>query len=282
MVIVGDGECGKTCLVTRMSTGNFVDIGYIPTVFETELVSVNTGKENVELIMFDTAGQEDYDRLRPFSYTDVDVVLICFSLAEQNTLTNVVENWSPEIRYFCGDVPVILVGNKKDLRDAESSLSSSSKGSLSASSSSGETAAVSEGKTNRDQSASDTHTTAKSHSVTLRSSEDPAEILVADINTDSMRDCSINERPRSSLYSYSSKCEFHASAPVKHSEGVQIARRIGAMAYFETSALTGDNVEELLLATTKAAVLGTKKSKKFKPFTNTMASWKSLGALSPK
>ena len=57
MVIVGDGECGKTCLVTRMSTGNFVDIGYIPTVFETEVVNVNTGKENVELVIFDTAGE---------------------------------------------------------------------------------------------------------------------------------------------------------------------------------------------------------------------------------
>ena len=57
MVIVGDGECGKTCLVTRMSTGNFVDIGYIPTVFETEVVSVNTGKEKVEIVMFDTAGK---------------------------------------------------------------------------------------------------------------------------------------------------------------------------------------------------------------------------------
>lgn len=57
MVIVGDGACGKTCLVTRMTTKDFVDVGYVPTVFETDVIDVNTGKETVELLIFDTAGK---------------------------------------------------------------------------------------------------------------------------------------------------------------------------------------------------------------------------------
>ena len=232
-------------------------------------------------------GQEDYDRLRPFSYSDVDVVLICFSLADQDTLTNVVDNWSPEIRYFCGDVPVILVGNKKDLREAESSLTSS-KRSLVSEYGGNEDIHSEESQTEGscDRSKTDNSETNAPRSTPEASQESGERDVRHGSISPSLKVCSDGAtgsdivRPVSSLYV--AKPVFHASAPVKHSEGVQIARRIGAMAYFETSALTGDNVEELLLATTKAAVLGAKKSKKFKPFTNTMASWKSLGALASK
>lgn len=48
--------------------------------------------------LFDTAGQEDYDRLRPLSYPNTDVALICFSLNDADTLMNVVEKWAPEVR----------------------------------------------------------------------------------------------------------------------------------------------------------------------------------------
>ena len=70
----------------------------------------------VELALWDTAGQEDYDRLRPLSYPDTDVILICFSIDSPDSLQNVVEKWTPEVRHFCPKVPVILVGNKRDLR----------------------------------------------------------------------------------------------------------------------------------------------------------------------
>ena len=73
--------------------------------------------------MFDTAGQEDYSRLRPFSYGDTDVMLICFALDNPDSLENVLLNWLPEVRYFCGNVPILLVGNKKDLRRLDASSS---------------------------------------------------------------------------------------------------------------------------------------------------------------
>ena len=70
--------------------------------------------------MFDTAGQEDYDRLRPLSYPDTSVVLICFSVDSPVSASSVVEKWIPEVRHFCGQCPIILVACKKDLRnDAE-------------------------------------------------------------------------------------------------------------------------------------------------------------------
>ena len=73
----------------------------------------------VELALWDTAGQEDYDRLRPLSYPDTDVILMCFSIDSPDSLENIPEKWTPEVKHFCPNVPIILVGNKKDLRHDE-------------------------------------------------------------------------------------------------------------------------------------------------------------------
>lgn len=63
-----------------------------------------------------STGQEDYDRLRPLSYPDTDVILMCFSIDSPDSLENIPEKWTPEVRHFCPTVPIVLVGNKKDLR----------------------------------------------------------------------------------------------------------------------------------------------------------------------
>ena len=71
------------------------------------------------MALWDTAGQEDYDRLRPLSYPDTDVILMCFSIDSPDSLENIPEKWTPEVKHFCPNVPIILVGNKKDLRNDE-------------------------------------------------------------------------------------------------------------------------------------------------------------------
>jgi len=77
----------------------------------------------MELALWDTAGQEDYDRLRPLSYPDSDVVLICYSVDDPDSLTNVAEKWWPEVRHFCPYVPIVVVGNKVDLRPDDAIIS---------------------------------------------------------------------------------------------------------------------------------------------------------------
>ncbi len=47
--------------------------------------------KHVELALWDTAGQEDYDRLRPLSYPDSHVILICFAVDSPDSLDNVQE-----------------------------------------------------------------------------------------------------------------------------------------------------------------------------------------------
>lgn len=51
----------------------------------------------MELALWDTAGQEDYDRLRPLSYPDTDVILMCFSVDSPDSLENIPEKWTPEV-----------------------------------------------------------------------------------------------------------------------------------------------------------------------------------------
>lgn len=116
LVIVGDGACGKTCLLIVFSKGQFPEV-YVPTVFENYVADVQVDGRQVELALWDTAGQEDYDRLRPLSYPDSNVVLICFSIDLPDSLDNVQEKWIAEVMHFCQGVPIILVGCKVDLRD---------------------------------------------------------------------------------------------------------------------------------------------------------------------
>ncbi|KAJ3558626.1 hypothetical protein NM688_g809 [Phlebia brevispora] len=92
---------------------------YVPTVFENYVTQVNFDGKVVELALWDTAGQEEYDRLRPLSYPESDVILIVFSIDFPVSLANVQDKWYPEVAHFCEGTPLILVGTKTDLRKDE-------------------------------------------------------------------------------------------------------------------------------------------------------------------
>lgn len=121
LVIIGDGACGKTCLLMVFSKDYFPDV-YVPTVFENYVADIVVDGRQVELALWDTAGQEDYDRLRPLSYPDTHVILMCFSIDSPDSLHNIAEKWTPEVKHFCPSIPIILVGNKKDLRTDETTI----------------------------------------------------------------------------------------------------------------------------------------------------------------
>jgi Rho family protein len=106
----------------------------VPTVFENYVTDCRVDGRSVQLALWDTAGQEDYERLRPLAYSKAHVLLIGFSVDTPDSLSNVKHKvrrglpnvqyqslifgqWIEEANERCPGVPIILVGLKKDLRE---------------------------------------------------------------------------------------------------------------------------------------------------------------------
>ncbi|KAL7717347.1 Rac family small GTPase 3b [Entamoeba marina] len=118
LVVVGDGAVGKTSMLISYSTNTFPD-EYIPTTYDNISVNVLVDGAPISLGLWDTTSNEDYDRLRPLSYPQTDVFLICFSTVYLPSYDSVESKWVPEISYHCPDTPFLVIGTKKDIRDGD-------------------------------------------------------------------------------------------------------------------------------------------------------------------
>lgn len=116
--VVGDGTVGKTTLLLSYITQAFIT-EYTPTVFDNFSAIEEVNGEVINVILWDTAGQDDYAQIRTTCYSSCkyDVFLLCFSVIHKDSFDNIKYKWLPELKQNSPGTPFILVGTKADLRD---------------------------------------------------------------------------------------------------------------------------------------------------------------------
>ena len=116
-VLVGD--CNKSAVLISYTNDSALTDDYVPTVFDNYTTNIKVNNESIRLTLCDTAGQEEYDRLRPLTYPGTDIFLVIFSIKSRSTLCSAQTKWIPEIKHHCPNIPFILVGTESHLRNNE-------------------------------------------------------------------------------------------------------------------------------------------------------------------
>ncbi|KAM0431300.1 hypothetical protein ACHAPT_005273 [Fusarium lateritium] len=130
LVIVGDTLSGKSLLLHHQAYGNISKVAHLAEaagLMETFYTTVTLAGVSVEMTMADSPGQMDYDRLRPMVYPNSDVVVMVFDKSIPDCFDNLDEQWICEVCHFLPNVPIILVGNKKDLEHDPRAIQEASK-----------------------------------------------------------------------------------------------------------------------------------------------------------
>lgn len=109
---------GKTCMLITYQSKQFPE-EYVPTVFDNWGVKLEVDGVTHEITLWDTAGQEDYERLRPLSYPNTKCFLLCYSISSKSSFDNIVQKWYPELKHHCPKVPILLIATKCDLRGTD-------------------------------------------------------------------------------------------------------------------------------------------------------------------
>ncbi|XP_078491934.1 GTP-binding nuclear protein Ran-like [Ciona intestinalis] len=116
LVLVGDGGVGKTTFVKRHLTGEF-EKKYVATLgVEVHPIVFQTQRGRIRFNVWDTAGQEKFGGLRDGYYIQGQCAIIMFDVTSRVTYKNV-PNWHKDLVRVCEDIPIVLVGNKVDIKD---------------------------------------------------------------------------------------------------------------------------------------------------------------------
>ena len=117
IVLLGDSGVGKTTILARWMTGKYYQ-SLRPTVGTNHQRKIVTIKDNeVELFLWDTAGQEQFHSLMPMYSRNAAAIIICCAVDDIKSFTDI-KDWIELARKSC-DVPppIVLVVNKIDKKE---------------------------------------------------------------------------------------------------------------------------------------------------------------------
>ncbi len=120
ITVIGDGGVGKTSLIKKYTQGSFQK-QYIKTLgAQFSKYDEKVEGNMVKLFFWDIAGQAEFSFMRPTFYKGSKAAIIVFSHGpgEEKSFSNITE-WHEDIKKYCGNIPIILFGNKIDLIDLE-------------------------------------------------------------------------------------------------------------------------------------------------------------------
>ncbi|MDP2438712.1 MAG: Ran family GTP-binding nuclear protein [archaeon] len=118
LLLIGDGGVGKTCFVKRHRTGEF-EKKYVATLgVEVHPLKFETNIGQICFNCWDTAGQEKLGGLRDGYYILGHAAIIMFDVTSRATYKNV-HKWHKDLVRVCDNIPVVLVGNKVDVKDRQ-------------------------------------------------------------------------------------------------------------------------------------------------------------------
>lgn len=118
VIVVGNGQVGKTSMITRFAKGIFTN-EYKKTIgvdFLEKKMHLSSIGEEVTFLLWDTAGQEEYDALTRTYYKGAGACILAFSTTDRDSF-DAVESWYKKVQNECGNITMVLVQNKVDLMD---------------------------------------------------------------------------------------------------------------------------------------------------------------------
>ena len=114
VLIVGNGAVGKSSMIQRYCRGTFTKT-YKKTIGVDFLEKqLRVHGEDVRLMLWDTAGQEEFDAITRAYYRGAQACVVAFSTTDRDSLLGV-RRWRRKVEEECGDIPMVLVQNKIDL-----------------------------------------------------------------------------------------------------------------------------------------------------------------------
>ncbi|GFU95247.1 ras-like GTP-binding protein rhoA [Trichonephila clavipes] len=121
IVLVGDEKCGKIGLIFNYFSGALPNPDE-PQIYKDYSTEIEVDGQKVPIVLWIIPSQEHYSGIRTLTYEYSKAVILCYAIDNPTSLQNACEKWYPEIEKYLPNVPIVLVGNKIDLRSDENTI----------------------------------------------------------------------------------------------------------------------------------------------------------------